>query len=109
MFQISILSTLSKKRRVIHRYIFFEDRGMPSWQRRCLDVRKACGCRRNERQSDNFSSADNDLSTNQPMTLEKIAETNSQVEVGLPEPEEAKEIEVKIVEEEQPVSVLDAL
>uniref|UniRef100_A0A915CWH5 Uncharacterized protein n=1 Tax=Ditylenchus dipsaci TaxID=166011 RepID=A0A915CWH5_9BILA len=56
-----------------------------------------------------FLSADNDLATNQPMTLEEIAEANSQMEVGVPEQEEAKEIEVKIVEEEQPVSVLDAL
>uniref|UniRef100_A0A915E156 Uncharacterized protein n=1 Tax=Ditylenchus dipsaci TaxID=166011 RepID=A0A915E156_9BILA len=31
------------------------------------------------------------------------------MEVGVPEPEEAKEIEVEIVEEEQPVSALDAL
>uniref|UniRef100_A0A915DZB0 Uncharacterized protein n=1 Tax=Ditylenchus dipsaci TaxID=166011 RepID=A0A915DZB0_9BILA len=56
-----------------------------------------------------FLGADNDLATNQPMTLEKIAEANSQVEVGVPEPEEAAEIEVEIVEEEQPVCVLDAL
>uniref|UniRef100_A0A915EUE3 Uncharacterized protein n=1 Tax=Ditylenchus dipsaci TaxID=166011 RepID=A0A915EUE3_9BILA len=56
-----------------------------------------------------FLSADNDLATNQPMTLEEIAEANSLVEVRVPEPEQAKEIEVKIVEEEQPVSILDAL
>uniref|UniRef100_A0A915EQN9 Uncharacterized protein n=1 Tax=Ditylenchus dipsaci TaxID=166011 RepID=A0A915EQN9_9BILA len=29
-----------------------------------------------------FLSADNDLATNQPMTLEEIAEANSQMEVG---------------------------
>uniref|UniRef100_A0A915EMZ1 Uncharacterized protein n=1 Tax=Ditylenchus dipsaci TaxID=166011 RepID=A0A915EMZ1_9BILA len=131
--QISILSTLSKKRRVNHRYILFEDRGMPSSFRKAgfvineqdteemLEVKEEDVNELNqmferlgaaEETKGNlidFLSADNDLATNQPMTLEEIAEANSQVEVGVPEPEEAAEIEVEIVEEEQPVSVLDAL
>uniref|UniRef100_A0A915E986 Uncharacterized protein n=1 Tax=Ditylenchus dipsaci TaxID=166011 RepID=A0A915E986_9BILA len=55
-----------------------------------------------------FLGADNDLAANQPLTLQEIAEANSQLEVSELD-EDAEEMEVELIEEELPVTSMNAL